>query len=305
MGLRMLYLLPLLALLVACTQSDAQQEIKKLYPQKVVIGSTTHDFYYEQGRIYSVTTTRPNFYEEVTYRYFDEYFKEPDHRFKNEIAEVHYEPDVGPTGLDRNDSVVRKQEAIWTRTEDGLIPKERHTVYMKGRNIADHILHQYNPAKQLTASIYHYNSSSKDLTPIYDADSRYVYKKITYTYDKQGKLQKAAFMPPGTTKPYLTIELEYDDKPGYLQSLPLEARFMPLELPYRSHNITRYTVRDKEGKVRKDLSYTCGYTYNKDGYPTKVRRNMLDGQELEGYIVYRASIGKPKEIADASLSVEK
>ncbi|MDO6390127.1 hypothetical protein Q4E40_08320 [Pontibacter sp. BT731] len=109
---------------------------------------------------------------------------------------------------------------------------------------------------------------------------------------------------PAAPAPYLTIELEYDDKPGYLRSLPLEARFMPLELPYRNHNITRYTVRDRDGNIRKDLSYTCHYTYNRDGYPTKLKRTMLDGLEQEGYIVYKASIGKPA-VAEAGLGVTK
>lgn len=303
MRIKALLLLPLLAAVLASC-SNGEEEIKKLYPQKVVIGSTTHDFYYDQGRIYSVTTNRPNFYEEVTYTYFDDYFREPVHWFKDEIAEVNYRPDVGPIGWDRSDSVIRRQETIWTRSEDGLIPREGQIVYLHGRSLRNHITHQYDSVKRLTSSFYHYNNSNLNHTLIYDADPRYIHKKINYTYNEQGKLQKAAFFVPSSETSYLTIELEYDEKPGYLQSLPLEARFMPLELPYRSHNITRYTVKDREGNIRKDLSYTCSYDYNRDGYPTKIKRTMLDGQELEGYIVYKASTGKP-EVAEASLGAEK
>lgn len=76
---------------------------------------------------------------------------------------------------------------------------------------------------------------------------------------------------------------------------------MPLELPYRGHNITRYT----DGNIKKDLSYTCSYTYNRDGYPIKIKRKMLDGLELEGYVVYRkAPTGKMKAVVSASVGEE-
>ncbi len=186
----------------------------------MVIGSTTHDFYYDQGRVYSVTTNRPNFYEEVTYTYYDEYFKKPDHRFKDEIVQVTTLPDVGPIGWDSSDSIVRKMNYMWSRSEDGLIPRELQSVYLHGRSLRDNIAHQYNSDKRLTSSVYHYNNANKKHTQIYDADPRYIHKKIVYTYDKQGKLQKASFLAPSSETPYLTIELEFDDKPGYLRTLP-------------------------------------------------------------------------------------
>lgn len=298
MRARTLLLLPLLAILAACSKGE---EIKQLYPKKVVIGSTTHEFHYDQGRVYSVTTNRPNFYEEVTYRYYDEYFKEPDHRFKDEIFDVIYKPDTGPIGWDKSDSVKSKQEMIMMRSETGLVARESQTTYMQHSNLRDYVYHLYDTTNQLTASKYYfYNPADWNTSTVLD-DPKYISKVIIYSYE-QGKLAKVTYSAPSAQKPYLTIELEYDDKPGYLRSLPLEARFMPLELPYRNHNITRYTVRDREGNVRKDLSYTCRYTYNRDGYPTKIKKTMLDGLEQEGYIVYKASIGKAEV---ASLEPEK
>ena len=117
---------------------------------------------------------------------------------------------------------------------------------------------------------------------------KYISKRVKYEY-AQGKLAKVAYYGHMSERPYLQIELAYDDKHGYLSSLPLEARFMPLELPYRDHNIVSYTVKDIYGKVRKDLSYTCSYSYNKAGYPVKFTQKMLDGLEIDGHIYYRAA----------------
>ncbi|GGG24433.1 hypothetical protein [Pontibacter amylolyticus] len=298
MRARTLLLLPLLAILAAC--SKGEEEIKQLYPKKVVIGPTTHEFHYDQGRVYSVTTNRPNFYEEVTYSYFDDYFKEPDHQFKDKIFEVNFRPDAGPIGWDKNDSIMFRKEQM-TRSEAGLLARESQTTFMRHSNIRDYVYHAYDTLNQLTESKYYfYNPADWNTSTVLD-DPKYISKVITYSYE-QGKLTKVTYSAPSAQKPYLTIELEYDDKPGYLRSLPLEVRFMPLELPYRNHNITRYTVLDREGNIRKDLSYTCRYSYNHDGYPTKIKKTMLDGLEQEGYIVYKASIGKA---AVASLEPEK
>lgn len=46
MKLRNIYLLPLLMLLAACSGSEGE---KKLYPTKVVVGGTTHEFLYANG----------------------------------------------------------------------------------------------------------------------------------------------------------------------------------------------------------------------------------------------------------------
>lgn len=285
-------------MLAAC--SKGEEEIKQLYPKKVIIGPTTHEFHYDQGRVYSVTTNRPNFYEEVTYRYFDDYFKEPDHRFKDKIFEVIFKPDAGPIGWDKSDSVKSRQDMMM-RSEAGLVSREDQTIYLHHATVRDYIYHAYDTANQLTESKYYFYNPADWNTSLVMDDPKYISKVISYSYE-QGKLAKVTYSAPSAQKPYLTIELEYDDKPSYLRSLPLEAKFMPLELPYRNHNITRYTVRDRDGKIRKDISYTCSYTYNRDGYPTRIKKTMLDGLEQEGYIVYRASIGKA---AVASLEPEK
>lgn len=299
MRARTLLLLPLLAILAAC--SKGEEEIKQLYPRKVVIGPTTHEFQYDQGRVYSVTTIRPNFYEEVTYSHHDDHFKEPDNLHKDKIFEVVWRPDAGTIGWDRSDSVIMKKEWLIRSDETGLLARETQSTLLHHATERDYVYHAYDTANQLTASKYYfYNPADWNTSTVLD-DPKYISKVIIYSYE-QGKLAKVTYSAPSAQKPYLTIELEYDDKPGYLRSLPLEARFMPLELPYRNHNITRYTVRDREGNIRKDLSYTCRYTYNRDGYPTKIKKTMLDGQEQEGYIVYKASIGKA---AIASLEPEK
>lgn len=285
---RLAYLCLLFVTVAACKE-NAQVE-KKLYPTKVVIGGTTHEFHYDAGRIYSVTTNRPGFYEEVTYHYYDEYFRKPDHKYKDKIFEVLHKPDKGPIGWDRSDSIKSKQEWLSRLFSDsGLVTDESLNVYLSEEIQRFKVKNKYSKARQLVESTFFFyvyvEGRKTDME-----DTKYISKQVKYNYDA-GKLAKALFYGPGSQDAYLQVELEYDDKPGYLKYLPLEARFLPLELPYRNHNITSYTIKDRYGKVRKDLSYTCEYTYNKDGYPREFIRKMLDGREVKGYIVYRAGVG--------------
>lgn len=288
----LLYLLPLLILLTAC--SEDEQEEKKLYPTKVVIGSSTHEFHYDTGRIYSVTTSRPNFYEAVTYRYHDEYFNNPDHRLKDEIFEINYAPDNGIIGWDSSDSIIYRQEMLSRLSDSDLITDESQNVYLARITQQQKVKHRYNQDNQLVESTFYFYEFVKEKKGVMD-DTRYITKQVKYAY-KEGKLTKAGFYAPGSKKPYLLIKLAYDEKPGYLKQLPLEARFMPLELPYRDHNITSFTVTDATGNVRKELSYTCEYSYNRDGYPVKFTQKRLDGKKIKGYVVYKAEVDE-KEVA--------
>ena len=164
----------------------------------------------------------------------------------------------------------------------------------KRENKYDLIRQTYNAENQLTESAYYALYHTKERQDTVGVLTR----KVAYAYS-QGKLAKASFYAADSSKPYLEIALAYDDKPGYLRNLPLEARFLPLELPYRDHNIIRYTVRDGQGRIRKALSYTCAYTYNRDGYPDTFTRNMLNGQKIKGHMVYRTELTNAKEIAAA------
>lgn len=291
MKLQNLYLPLVIMLLAACSGSD---EEKILYPIKIQVGSTTHDFHYANGRVYSVTTNRPGYYEEITYRYYDDYFNEPEHRFKEKIFEVHYEPDLGPIGWDSSDSIKSRHDML-QRSDAGLVMQEQQSVYLPNGSPRDNVLHKYNTSNQLVASTYYFYDT-RLWSEMQLNDPRYMSKQVKYEY-AQGKLAKAAYYAPGAERPYLLIELTYDDKPGYLRHLPVEARFMPLELPYRDHNIVSYTVTDAHGEVRKDVSHTRSYSYNKDGYPSKFTQKMLDGKEIEGSIVYTTAASASKAVA--------
>ncbi|GAB3201941.1 hypothetical protein ABID22_001296 [Pontibacter aydingkolensis] len=242
-----------------------------------------------------MTTTKPGFYEAVTYRYYDEYFNEPDHRLKDEIFEVNYSPDKGIIGWDRSDSIKSRQEMLARLSDSDLVTDESQSVYLARTSQSQKVKHSYNQDKQLAESTYYFMLTGREAKNILN-DPRYISKQVKYDY-KEGKLSMVAFYAPGSSRPYLLIELAYDDRPGYLKQLPLEARFMPLELPYRDHNITSYTVTDATGNVRKELSYTCEYSYNKDGYPDKFTRRMLNGKEVKGYILYKTDLEKKEKIA--------
>lgn len=278
-------LLSFLVLLIACNK---QQGEKLLYPAKATLGNTTYEFYYNQGRVYSVIASRPKYQGTFTFRYCDEYFKEPEHPFKDKIFAVNYEPDRSTAGWDGSDSafaVLGKQTLLPRNPETGSVSNEwqSENYYKAGKHKhrSDEVKHKYNQQNQLIESAYYTTSDSSDL----GLPEVLLSKRVIYAY-KQGKLAKVTYLTPDTGKPYLVIELEYDDKTGYLKNLPLEARFLTLELPYRHYNITSYKVKDGQGKIRKDLSYTCSYTYNQDGYPNTFTRNMLNGQQVKGYMVY-------------------
>jgi hypothetical protein len=247
-----LYLLPYLFLSVACSNSKE----KVLYPTKVMIGNTQYDFLYNphsHNRIYCVTTTRPDSYAEFTYEYGDEYFHAPNHRWKNKIMRITNTPDRDIIGWDAIDSVYavdRKENLLLRSKKTGLISKEDQSIWMfkpdvpdEGisrykREIKDDLIRQtYNAENQLTKSVYYTMYHTKEQQDTVGVLTR----KVAYTYS-QGKLAKVSFYAADSSKPYLEIALAYDDKPGYLRNLPLEARFLPLELPYRDHNIVGYTV---------------------------------------------------------------
>lgn len=156
MRYRILYLLSFLMFLAAC--SDADEE-KTLYPTKVIVGGTTHDFHYDKGRIYSVTTIKPEFYEFIEYRYYDKYFNEPEHRFKDKIFELRYAPDNGIIGWDSSDSVKHKQVML-SRSDAGIIERESEGVYLGDRNIDDGIRHKYNAEGQLIESTHYIYETS-------------------------------------------------------------------------------------------------------------------------------------------------
>ncbi len=286
-----LFLFVSFALLVACSKGYEQ---KALYPSKVMIGNTTYQFLYNSGRIYSETTTAPNFYEVIAYRYYDEYFDEPDHIFKDKIFEVRYAPDNGPIGWDESDSVKLKMIML-TRSDAGLIEREFHAEFFANRNSQDEIRNKYNAEGQLTeATHYIYDTSFWSERQL--NDERYISKRVKYGYT-EGKLANVAYYAPGSGKPYLQIELRYDDMPGYLSNIPLEARFLPLELPYRAHNLISYIVKGSQGDIRKDLSYTCSYSYNRYGYPTESTIRMLNGKVERGSFIYKTTIKDLKQVA--------
>ncbi|WP_347160239.1 hypothetical protein [Pontibacter chitinilyticus] len=288
-----LFLLVCIALLVACSKDYEQ---KTLYPSKMLTGNTTYEFFYNNGRVYSETTTAPSFYEAAEYLYYDDYFDEPEHPFKDKIFEIRSAPDNGPTGWDKSDSI-RHKSTMLTRSDTGLIEREEHGEYFENGNLHDFARNKYNAEGQLTeCTHYIYDTSYWSERQL--NDPQYISKRVTYTY-AQGKLAKAAYFAPGSGKPYLQLELKYDDMPGYLSNIPLEARFLPLELPYRAHNLTSYTVRGAQGAIRKDLSYTCSYTYNKYGYPTEFTRKMLDGKVEKGSFTYKTTITDLKQVANS------
>ena len=68
--------------------------------------------------------------KEVTYSYYDEYFQEPEHRFKDKIFEINYRPDKGPIGWDSSDSMKSKQELL-KRSDTGLVEGESHRLYLQ------------------------------------------------------------------------------------------------------------------------------------------------------------------------------
>lgn len=302
------YLLSLLLFAVSCSKSKE----KVLFPTKVKVGSTQYEFLYNpnnHNRIYCITTTRPNFYAENNYSYYGDFpSNEPDHKWRDKIRGFGYAPDLDVTGWDGRDSVISKSVSFWQRNEDTLIVLEGHQeqVYKKETSrlntytdrykIYSHdVRHTYNANKKLTGSSYYRKDNSYGSNDTLGVLTR----RVAYRYS-QGKLAKASFYDTDAEKPYLVIELAYDDKPGYLRNLALEARFLPLELPYRDHNIVSYKVMDAQGRIQKDLSYTCIYTYNRDGYPDTFTRKMFDGRKVEGYMVYRTELKGPVQVAAAN-----
>lgn len=283
-------------LLFACSKSKE----KVLFPTKVKVGSTQYEFLYnprKDNRIYCVTTTRPNFYEVAEYTYCDDHYREPDHPLKNYIYSVKYSPDKGSIGWDGTDYFISKSNRI-ARSQDNperiveeweqkevYLPETTEAVTFHERHAftSNDVKHVYDAQNQVVASTYYSGQG--------------VSKRVAYTYS-QGKLSNASFYA-AAAKPYLQIELAYDARPGYLKNLPLDTRFLPLELPYRDHNIVSYKVKDGQGKIRKELSYTCTYTYNRDGYPDSFTRNMLDGRKVKGYMVYRTETKDLDEFASA------
>ena len=296
------YLLPFLLLSLACAKN---KEEKKLYPIKVPAGNTQYDFHYSQGRLYSVTTSRPNYYETITYKYYDQYFNDPEHKLKDYIFEINRNPDHDIIGWDSRDSILSKQTMLFRGNNPNLLTSESQAVQIyndatsledtysdRRKNIYEDVKHKYNKENQLVESSYYdYNDDNNIHYTV-----GVLTKRVEYAY-KQGKLAKATYYD--ADKPYRVIELDYDDKPGYLKNLSLEARIMPLELPYRAHNIISYKVMDGQGKIRKDLSFTCVYTYNRLGYPNTFTQKMLDGREIKGYMVYKAVTKVYKMIASA------
>jgi hypothetical protein len=296
-----LYLLPLLLLPLACSKSKE----KVLFPTKLIVGDTEYNFLYNpnsRNRIYSVTTKQANLYAAITFRYYDEYFRKPDHNFRDEIIEINYEPDRDVTGWDGRDSVISKSTLLQKGDDTLIIAESQFAIVFnkfghgedKRESYSDEVKHLYNANKQLTESSYYRRDDSYASTDTLGV----LTSRVTYGYS-QDKLAKASFYAAGADKPYLQIELAYDDKPGYLRNLPLEARFLSLELPYRDHNIVSYKVIDAQDRIRKDLSYTCTYTYNQDGYPDTFTRKMFDGRKVKGYMVYRTETRDLKEIASA------
>jgi hypothetical protein len=197
MKLRIFYLLPILLLLIACSKN---KEEKKLYPTKVIAGDIKYDFHYSRGKIYSVTITQPKYYGIFIYRYYDEYFKKPEHPLKDYIFSINYDPDHNIIGWDGQDSIISKSTMLLRNNENILAGEiQNANLYLaatsptdtysdRRKYISEDIKHKYNQENQLVESVY-LNTQDSNIYFSVGVPT----KRVVYSYQK-GKMAKASYM---------------------------------------------------------------------------------------------------------------
>ncbi len=174
---------------------------------------------------------------------------------------------VGKSTLEGNDD----NQVLFTYNDKNQLIKSTETYEKKGKEVTETTTYTYNPkgllitvledtdSKKPHKTIYEYNDKNLMVKRIHDADTKNQ-TVDTYEYDTNGQLKKRRYSS-GEDETVIVYTFDTKKNPFSLL-LPKEFRLTNPKI-WGDHNYLIETDNEY-------YTNTSTYTYNDDGYPTKV-----------------------------------